>query len=225
MSLSNFIPAILGLIPGLIWLAFFLQEDARHPEPKRMIFSTFLWGGFVTFLVLPMQLLAKNFLQYLGYDDIGMTTVFFLASIEEIMKFAIVYLWISRNKDFDEPIDAMIYMIVAALGFATVENIATAIKATNSFELLTLRFIGANLLHSLASGVVGFYWALGLKSGQVKKYLAMGLIAASVVHTVFNFLMLRWGPGVRILIFLIFIAFFVLNDFELLKKRKVNLIP
>ena len=224
MTLSTIIPAILGFVPGLIWLAFFLQEDARHPEPKRLIFSTFLLGGLVTFLVLPLQLMTKTFFEYLGYADTNTIAIFSLAGIEELLKFVIVFLWIGWRKDFDEPIDAMIYMITAAIGFATVENVATAIKAANSFELLTLRFIGANLLHSLASGIVGFYWAFGLKSGRLKRYLAIGLIAASLVHAIFNVLMLNWGPGIRILIFLIFIAFFVLNDFELLKKRKINLI-
>lgn len=224
MSLSTIISAFLGFLPGLIWLAFFLQEDARHPEPKRLIFLTFILGGLVTFLVLPLQLITKNLFESLGFADNSAVAISALATIEELLKFFIVFVWISHRKDFDEPIDAMIYMITAALGFATVENVATAIRASNSFELLTLRFIGANLLHSLASGIIGFYWAMGLKSGQLKKYLAIGLVAASVIHAIFNILMLSWGPGIRMLIFLIFIAFFVLNDFELIKKRKVNLI-
>lgn len=218
------IPIVLGFIPGLVWLVFFLQEDYRCPEPKRLIFSTFLWGGLITLYVLPLQIIAKNLLQIINLSEAHPLTIFFLAGIEELLKFAVVYLWLSRRKDFDEPIDAMIYMISAALGFATVENVAVAIRAENSFEVLTLRFIGANLLHSLASGIVGYYWAKGIRQGLLRKYLPIGLFVATFIHAIFNFSMLQWGPGVRVLAFLVIMAFFVLNDFEDLKGKRVNFI-
>jgi RsiW-degrading membrane proteinase PrsW (M82 family) len=112
----------------------------------------------------------------------------------------------------------MIYMITAALGFATMENIATALRVSNSFELLTLRFVGANLLHSLASGIVGYYWAKALIRNQFVKNIFIGVTLATIIHAVFNFLMLQWGPGARVSLFLVFLAFFVLKDFELLKR-------
>lgn len=225
MSISTFILLLLGFIPGLIWLLFFLQEDSQHPEPKRLIISTFLWGGIITFYVFPIQLIVKSLLEMISVGEYNFLTLTALAGVEEILKFVIVYLWMSRRKEFDEPIDAMIYMIVAALGFATVENIATAIKAHNSFELLTLRFIGANLLHSLSSGLLGYFWAKGILINNLRKYIIKGLLWATLLHGTFNFLMIQWGPGIRIASFLIFLAFLVLNDFELLKKRKTQLAP
>ncbi len=225
MSSSTLILLFFGFIPSFVWLLFFLQEDSRHPEPKGLILSTFLWGGMITFYVFPLQLFAKNLLDMFSLDEFSFITLTTLAGIEEIMKFAIVYIWISRRKDFDEPIDAMIYMIIAALGFATVENIATALKAPNSFELLTLRFIGANLLHSLASGFVGYFWAKGIYSGNLRNLLIAGLFWAILIHGTFNYLMIIWGPGIRVASFLIFMAFLLLNDFEVLKKPKVQLAP
>ena len=223
MSTSTFILLLIGFIPSLVWLLFFLQEDSNHPEPKGLILSTFIWGGVITFYVFPLQLVAKSLMDFLNMGEFSFVTLTTLAGIEEIMKFLIVYVWISKRKDFDEPIDAMIYMIIAALGFATEENVATAIRASNSFELLTLRFIGANLLHSLASGFVGYCWAKAiLKKSSLKRYLAVGLVLATLVHGMFNYFIIIWGPGIRIASFLIFIAFLVLNDFELLKTRKVR---
>ena len=46
-----------------------------------------------------------------------------LALIEEIIKFVASHFAARRSPAFSEPVDAMIYMIVAALGFATLENI------------------------------------------------------------------------------------------------------
>ena len=209
---------ILGFFPGLAWLFFFLQEDYRRSEPKGLIASTFLWGGLVTFLVLPLQVIAKRSLLAGGIPDANPLHLLILAALEEILKFAAVYFWISRRREFDEPIDAMVYMIIAALGFASVENVATALRAVNGAELLTLRFIGATLLHCLASGIVGYYWALGIVKCRAKEYLAIGLVLASVFHGIFNYLMIIWGPSMRVTGLLVLLAFLVLRDFEELKK-------
>ena len=129
----------------------------------------------------------------------------------------------SKRKDFDEPIDAMIYMIIAALGFATVENIASVARATNGFELVTLRFLGATFLHTLSSGLLGYYWALGLLRKTVISFLAAGWFVATLLHSIFNALILIYGPVYPVTIFLVFIALFVLSDFEKLKRDSPTL--
>ncbi len=213
---------MIGFFPGLIWLFFFLQEDARRPEPKRLIFSTFVFGGLVTFLVLPLQVITKYLLLAGGIMDANPFHLFALAALEELLKFVMVFLWISHRKEFDEPIDAMVYMVIVALGFATVENIATALRATNGVELIVLRFIGATLLHSLASGIVGYYWARGIIKCKEMKYIAGGLLIASLFHTAFNYLMIVWGPGIKVTGLLALLTLFVLKDFEILKKPNVQ---
>lgn len=213
---------MLGFIPGIVWLLFFLQEDSKRAEPKRLIASMFVWGGLATFVVLPLQIAAKYFLLAGGVMSGNPLHVFALAAIEEILKFLAVYFWISGRKEFDEPIDAMVYMVVASLGFATVENVATVIRATSAPELLTLRFIGATLLHSLASGIAGYYWSRGIVRCKTLKYVLIGLVAASVFHAVFNYLMVIWGPSLRVTGLLIILAFAVLRDFEELKKPSVG---
>ncbi|MDP3901422.1 MAG: PrsW family glutamic-type intramembrane protease, partial [bacterium] len=159
MVLIKILPVILGLLPGFAWLIFYLREDAEHPEPKKTIFYTFVVGAACSFLVLPFQVLLSHWSSIYGLSEYGPTSLFLLSATEEIFKFAVVYWAISKRREFDEPLDAMIYMIVAALGFATVENIASLYNVLGSFETVALRFIGATLLHSLASGLVGFYWA------------------------------------------------------------------
>lgn len=221
MTVDNALFGMLGFFPGIIWLFFFLQEDARRPEPKRLIISTFLLGGAVTFLVLPLQIFVKHVLLAGGVPDANPFHLFLLAALEELLKFAVVFFWAVRRKEFDEPIDAMVYMVVAALGFATVENIATAIRAVNGMELLTLRFIGATLLHSLSSGIVGYYWARGIIACKQMQYLVIGLVFAITFHTIFNYLMIVWGPGVKVTGLLVLLGFFVLYDFETLKKPSV----
>lgn len=217
---------ILGLLPGLAWLVFYLHEDIRHPEPKKLILYTFLGGTLITIFVLQTQVFINNWLSNLGYHPYGMLSFLFLGGVEEFFKFLAVYLVVSRRKEFDEPVDAMIYMIVAALGFATVENVASVIQSSGGgfgvpgpLETTILRFVGATLLHSLTSGIVGYYWGRAIaKRDGYKSLIVQGLLWATLLHAVFNFLIIKSEPIALPLIFLLFVALVVLADFEKLKK-------
>ena len=216
----TYLPLILGLLPSFAWLMFYLKEDP-HPEPKKLIFETFLAGATSTFIVLGAQMAVNGWMTGLGIVQYGILSVFLLSAIEEIFKFAAARLVIDKHPyDFDEPIDAMIYMIVAALGFAAVENIAAASKSAELlFETTTLRFIGATLLHTLSSGLLGYYWAREIITRR-KYLLYTGFALATALHTGFNYLILNYEPVVIPTTFLIVAAIFILYDFEKLKRVK-----
>ena len=149
----------LGILPSLIWLFFYLQEDPR-PEPKRLILTTFFVGGLMALPVVALQFLTQDALAFFNLKNV-IISIAALALIEEVFKFIAAY-WVTyKNPEFNEPVDAMIYMITAALGFAMVENLFIMGNSV-AFNTLALRFIGATLLHSLASGLLGYYWALVL---------------------------------------------------------------
>jgi protease PrsW len=236
---------LLGILPGFAWLVFYLSEDP-HPEPKRLVVFTFFCGiafGFFTIIIeqifngamlqigipplgaLVQQIQASSgaistFLE-LGFLLLG------LALIEELMKFAAAFFAVGKSPELDEPIDAMIYMIVAALGFATLENIgaitnvaAAATQGTliaSVFETVSLRFVGATLLHSLTSAIVGYHWALGMVHKKVPQYIISGFIFAAILHATFNYLILDNATIAYSILFLLIVGFFVLNDFEKLK--------
>lgn len=212
------LPIILGLLPGFAWLIFYLEEDP-HPEPKKLIFETFLAGAISTFIVLGAQTVFNDWASLRGIAQYGLLSFIGLSAIEEIFKFGAAWVVIGKHpEDFDEPVDAMIYLIVAALGFATVENIAAASNAQElALETTTLRFIGATLLHTISSGLLGYYWAKSLikRDGSL---LFVGFVFAALLHAVFNYLIIRFEPEVVPTIFVIIAALFILYDFEKLKR-------
>ena len=217
----SILPLLLGLLPSFAWLVFYLKEDP-HPEPKKLIFETFLAGAIATFIVLGVQVVVADMGKSNGIAPYSFLSFILLATVEEVFKFGAARLVIGEHKkDFDEPVDAMIYLIVAALGFATVENIAAAVKASEfAFETVTLRFLGATLLHTLSSGLLGYYWAMSLLEKNWKKLLT-GFTLAIALHAVFNYLILRYEPIVIPTIFLTISATFILYDFEKLKHIKI----
>lgn len=220
----------LGLVPGFAWLMFYLSEDP-HPEPKRLIVLTFLSGIAFGFFTIIIEQFFNVAMSQIGVAELSVSSLIGLALIEELMKFSAAYFAIGKSPELDEPIDAMIYMIVAALGFATLENIGAlttaAMAATHGtlivsvFETASLRFVGATLLHSLTSGIVGYHWALGMKHKNLPEYLFSGLVFATILHATFNWLILNYADVGYAVLFLLIIGFFVLNDFEKLKTAAV----
>ncbi|MDQ5968993.1 MAG: hypothetical protein QG579_150 [Patescibacteria group bacterium] len=184
-----FLAFILGLLPALIWLWFWLKEDI-HPEPAKMITLSFLGGMLAVLFVLPIQKLVYEYI--LNQQALSFTI---WAAIEEIMKFGLVYFIALRNKKVtDEPVDDIIYLIVSALGFVTFENTLFLIPSVSSGDFLNLivhsnlRFIGASLLHIMSSGAMGIMLALAFYRTRTEKiiYGISGMIIAIVLHTAFN---------------------------------------
>lgn len=218
--------AVIGIAPGFLWLFFFLREDI-HPEPRRLIFYTFLIGALMSLPVFASQLLLQKTFSLIG--QLGLVLIIGLAVIEEFFKFSAAYLAIRDNPAFDEPIDAMIYIITAALGFATIENIFIAVNAVSIAQtatLTSLRFVGATFLHSLASALVGYQWAQGIIHRSVAKFVFKGIIYATVLHASFNYLILHFEEQNLLYssILLVVAAFFVFVDFEKLREGKQNVL-
>src|SRR3989344_2730952 len=122
---------VLGFLPSLIWLNFYFREDC-HREPKALLTKVFLMGIIVSPLAILFQLLLvrctgiaslQKFCLPIGFLQPS-TPEFFLWSsfVEELVKFYAIKITVLNNPEFDERIDAMIYMMAAALGFAAIEN-------------------------------------------------------------------------------------------------------
>jgi len=222
------IQIILGFLPGLIWLLFYMQEDPK-PEPKSLIFATFLAGAVSAIAALFLEAGAAKLFELLKIRELSAGPIVFLAFIEELMKFAAAFIVIHKSRAFDEPVDAMIYALIAALGFATVENLGavlTGFKAgapilAVAIKTTAFRFVGATLLHSLTSSLVGYYWALDIRNFGTVRFRVKGLLLATILHAIFNYIILWYGSLTYTIIFVVIVGFFALNDFERLKAEKI----
>lgn len=191
-----------GLIPALIWLAFWLLEDRCKPEPKWRLFLTFVVGMLAVGIALPLE---RFFIPYL----MGSALIFTWAIFEELLKFGVAYAVGIASKAYDEPIDAVVYLITAALGFSAAENalflIAPLADSTLAQVVMTgdLRFVGATLLHTLSSAIIGI--ALGFsfyRSSRIKWIVGgIGVILAILLHSLFNFFILMQGGIISFAVF------------------------
>lgn len=196
-----------GILPSLVWLWFWLKQDSKSPEPTGLIALSFFAGMAIVYFVLPLQKLVVAGISPI-MDIVDTLTLKFTllppneqtvritlwAFIEEFAKYATVFLIAFKSKFFDEPMDAVIYLITAALGFAAMENTLYIFKDFShggALEMLAngnMRFIGATIVHTVSSALVGIAIAFSFYAPKYIKFIAatIGVIIASLLHTYFN---------------------------------------
>jgi len=205
----------LGILPSVIWLLFFLREDA-HPEPNRVIIKVFCYGILSAFLAaifefslsdISTRLNLMVFLSPLAFSILN--TFIGVSLIEEYFKYIVVKKKAISAPEFDEPTDAMLYMIIAGLGFAALENILVLLPSainpyvsiSDTLSLILFRFLGATFLHALASGIIGFFIALSFFNKKHKiKLLVIGLFTATFLHGMYNFSIMELATEFKIIV-------------------------
>lgn len=239
-----------GLIPALFWVWFWLREDSKHPEPYFLIAISFIAGMAVVPLAYPLQeaamhiydntdavlssfallfpFLAGNIDSIMNSSLHGTDTIIVWVIIEELLKYAVALAIVFWNREVDEPIDMVVYMIVVALGFAALENALFIFNPLVLGEYLdsaltgSFRFLGATLLHVLASGTVGVCIALAYYKSKLTQVIAgtLGLFMAVVLHALFNFFIMD-ASGETILLVFLFVWMGIILLFLLFEKIKL----
>jgi protease PrsW len=189
MNITTVIYALLaGLLPSLLWLWFWLREDNVHPEPRSVIAYSFIAGAIAVVIAIILEKWVQTFV-----FDSAMRYVAW-AGIEELVKFGVVVLIAFHSNVLDEPIDAMIYCITVALGFAALENALFVLSPLAAGELSksivtgNLRFVGASLVHVISSAMIGFMIGFSFYRGIFAKTMCitLGIILAVALHAAFN---------------------------------------
>ncbi|MEX2008088.1 MAG: PrsW family glutamic-type intramembrane protease [Candidatus Spechtbacterales bacterium] len=203
----------LAIIPPLAWLFFFATQD-RHREKLMDLTHVFLWGVALAVPVIVIEnILSCWFVDCReGFDLMGGAAPFLfvlppvifsflaIAFVEELGKYLVVRFRAVSQNFLEEPQDAMVYMITAALGFAAIENILYALGTFQNpgvggevvVQIIVLRSITANILHIVASATLGYFLALALANPrEFKRFLYTGLALATLLHGIFNTFIIR----------------------------------
>lgn len=231
-TITIFFYALLGgFVPALFWLWFWLHEKHYHKEPRKVIVKTILLGMIA---VLVSYVLQKYIVEYFfethdlidRFSSNHILTLIYVI-IEELTKFGAAYVIAFRTKVFDEPIDAFIYLMTAAVGFAAMENTLYLIQplldgqAVESIVTGYMRFIGSSILHVTSSGALSVCIGLAFCKSFWKKeaYTWIGVAIACFIHWSFNvFLIIKDGSSS----FLVFSSVWIVAIGLILMLEKVK---
>ena len=145
------------------------------------------------------------------------------SAIEEILKISVVKRFAYRDPYFNQIVDGAVFGISSALGFAVLENLGyfVIIAVQEGLALFIIvfifRFFATTLLHSLTTGISGYYLGKSKFTGNRSFYLK-GLLGAIALHSVFNLLLVVGviGIGVNIILLLFTFVFLIrrMESFE-----------
>jgi RsiW-degrading membrane proteinase PrsW (M82 family) len=176
-----------------------MSEDKEHPEPKKMIFFTFV-AGMMSAVAL---LLMRGFLPVFSGNTVQSIT--FFAALEEVAKVLFVMIVVFPTKFIDEPIDYVIYFVTGAIGFSALENILYLAQVATRQDIVSfllvgnMRFLGATILHTATVAVVGIGLGMAFfKSRKQKVLYGLGAFIFGIgLHTLFNyFILLHTRQGI-----------------------------
>jgi|SRR6056297_2172840 len=197
----------LAVIPGIILLFYFYKRDIYEPEPKYLVLKTFFWGMLVAFIT---GLISNNFSKIFQINEYY-SIVILAPIVEECFKFFAVLKLRFNHKEFNEPMDGIIYGVALALGFAVLENILymyVALEQGKVFSTLLMRGFLSVPGHALYAVIWGY--ALGMYKFRKKSkfFLIISLTLAILCHACFNF----FSQGrniILVLLLLILLSFFM----------------
>lgn len=174
---------LLTFLPSFL-IVFFVVASDRFREPNTMVFGT-LFLGFM--LCLPAGILNDLFIFSMDQPE---SFTFLAGFTEEGLKFLGFWLFINKQTEFNEPMDALVYGTLISIGFATFENYEYVFlynEPFSSLEVAQLRSVTALPLHAMCGIMMGYN--IGLFKLQIgKRYLVFSLLFPVTFHSVYNYL-------------------------------------
>lgn len=185
----------LALIPAVLWLIYFYLRDIHEPEPTHYIAGVFLLGALVAAPLASyvtdalFKVPAWGVLPRWGVTE-AVAAFLIVAPVQEVAKYIVVRYTVYLSAEFDEPMDGIVYMTAAGLGFATAMNVQQMVRAPQiALTTAAINAVTVTLAHASLSGVVGF--ALGRakfigSEGHQTRTLSLGLAVAMVLSGGFS---------------------------------------
>ncbi len=183
--------ALLPFALSFAWLFFVRRFDRMRPEPVWLVVATFVLGGAA---IVPAALAETGIAMLSPWLDPSLATLggqawalplsiavftVVIGSVEELAKYLAAWGLARHRKEFDEPVDGIVYACAAALGFAAVENIKYFALGRMSGAVIAMRAFETVPAHMFFSAIWGY--AMGLKlvsrSARVLPYLAVAALA------------------------------------------------
>jgi RsiW-degrading membrane proteinase PrsW (M82 family) len=183
----------IAVAPSVALFIFFYARDRYRKEPFGTLALTFLFGALS---LLPAALTSLSLSALTGWRSSTpsllhgfLGALFIVGLVEESAKYVAVRFYAFHRREFDEPYDGIMYSVMAALGFATFENILYVL--TQGAGTGVLRALLAVPGHAFNGVLMGYFLGLAKfeKTAARGNWLsALGLTLAVLSHGIYDFL-------------------------------------
>jgi RsiW-degrading membrane proteinase PrsW (M82 family) len=184
-------------VPVLFWAVYHYHKDRHLPEPVGHLALTFVLGilaaGISTLLYQGLGLIGLRFdASYLADTDTLALLAYSLLAIgpiEEAAKLLPFLVVVLRFREFDEPMDGIIYASFIGLGYAAVEN-WQYLEYLTTIEAMARGF-ASPVIHMLFASIWGHWIAQAHLAGRsiIPATLASLAVAAGL-HGLYDFIVI-----------------------------------
>jgi protease PrsW len=182
----------LAILPGLLICWAVYRADKYEPEPFGPLALCFGLGAAIT---MPVILLEQQLIPMVGEIERDPVVTFLMAfgaiaPVEEIVKWLALIFGAFVWRFFNEPFDGIVYAVMIAMGFATVENLCYI--DLYGQETALLRAFTAVPAHLVFAIPIGYYAGLAKFHPTERNHLLLrGLLVSILLHGTYDFLVLQ----------------------------------
>ena len=185
------------ILPLLFWVCYHYYKDRHLPEPfGHLLLALALGVGSFYLGMLMYQALGLVNLRYDAYllaetnlPGLFAYSILAIGVIEELAKMIPFLLLVVHFREFDEPIDGIIYGSFIALGFAATENVQY-LQIVSIGEAWARGFAGP-VVHIVLASIWGYYIgrAYLCRRHQARTIFAT-LAVTAILHGVYDFIVI-----------------------------------
>jgi RsiW-degrading membrane proteinase PrsW (M82 family) len=202
---------VLAIAPSIALFLFFYFRDKYKKEPLRILFATFWLGAAALFPSASVSLLLERLTGWTSHTssllNAFLGAMIIVGLVEECAKFLVVRFYAYYRPEFDEPYDGIMYSVMAALGFATVENVLYVVAQGVGVGIL--RGLLAVPSHAFDGVLMGYFigeakFARTRAHGGWLTMLGLGL--AVFAHGLYDFIVFSLDKAPLLILSLITLA-------------------
>ena len=183
---------VLALIPALLWLLFFYQQDRLEPEPKGYVLAVFALGALLA-QAIGIPLLrdgfeARKWLPIEPWANV-LGSILIVGFVQEFLKYAAVRYSVYPLVEFDERVDGVIYGTAAGLGYATMLNIQYVLSSGGvNLQAGVIRIVVTALAQASFAGLTGYFLGRAKFEDEPVWWLPLGVTLAAIINGLFTVL-------------------------------------
>lgn len=194
---------LLAVAPGAALVVFILINDRYDREPARLLLKVFLMGMLVTLPTIVVELAGGYFNIFSGIAGKAFEAFIVVGFSEEYFKRRVVLRYAYYHPAFNEKLDGIVYCSLAALGFATLENIFYVVSYYASQPNIWItRALLSVPVHMLLGIIMGYYLSLAKYCPDPRKcpgFMAKSLFIPALLHGAFDFALMSDYPLLSLL--------------------------
>jgi protease PrsW len=201
MLSAELVPAAIvasAIAPAVLLLWLVVIADSR-PEPARVVLGAVLFGALSAVAAAFLEFALQKLIPLASDTWIAayQNGLLFAAVPEEALKVSIIAILALRARDFDEPMDGVVYGAAVGLGFAALENVGyLAGNGTNWQTLAVVRGVLSVPFHGALGAIAGAYIARARFGGALgghahhpssrRRLLIKAWLVPMVLHALFD---------------------------------------